>query len=71
MAKYVYKDSDRATLEVHDQYDEIAMTIQGRYISLVEAVWRLLGNITHEEKPAVMLLPFCIEGHHRLNFEQE
>ncbi|POS87739.1 hypothetical protein EPUL_000782 [Erysiphe pulchra] len=55
MAKYVYKGSDRATLEVQNQYDEIVMTVQGRYISQVQAVWRLLGYATHEEKPAVIL----------------
>ncbi|POS81964.1 hypothetical protein EPUL_006377, partial [Erysiphe pulchra] len=71
MAKYVYKGSDRATLEVQNQYDEIAMTVQGRYISPVQAVWRLLGYATHEEKPAVMLLPYHLEGQYRVSFDQE
>ncbi|POS81847.1 hypothetical protein EPUL_006717, partial [Erysiphe pulchra] len=68
MAKYIYKGSDRATLELQNQYDEIAMTVQGRYISPVQAVWRLMAYTTHEEKPAIMLLPFHLEGRHRVNF---
>ncbi|POS82786.1 hypothetical protein EPUL_003994 [Erysiphe pulchra] len=47
--KYIYKGSDRALLTVDGQYDEIAMTLQGRYISPVQAVWRLMGYTTHEE----------------------
>ncbi|POS84654.1 hypothetical protein EPUL_002232 [Erysiphe pulchra] len=61
--------SHRATLEVQNQYDEIAMTVQGRYISPVQAVWRLLGYATHEEKPAVILLPYHLEGQHRVSFD--
>ncbi|POS81966.1 hypothetical protein EPUL_006706, partial [Erysiphe pulchra] len=70
LAKYVYKGSDRASLTVDGQYDEIAMTLQGRYISPVQAVWRLMDYTTHEEKPPVMLLPFHREGMHRVAFNQ-
>ncbi|POS81608.1 hypothetical protein EPUL_006580, partial [Erysiphe pulchra] len=70
LAKYVYKGSDRASLTVNGQYDEITMTLQGRYISPIQAVWRLMGYTTHEEKPPVMLLPFHREGMHRVAFDQ-
>lgn len=68
LAKYVYKGSDRATLAVGDRYDEISMTLQGRYISPVQAVWRLMEYATHQEKPAVMMLPFHLEDRHRVVF---
>ncbi|POS82035.1 hypothetical protein EPUL_005960, partial [Erysiphe pulchra] len=70
LAKYVYKGSDRALLTVDGQYDEIAMTLHGRYISPVQAVWRFMGYTTHEEKPLVMLLPFHREVMHRVAFNQ-
>ncbi|POS81884.1 hypothetical protein EPUL_005913, partial [Erysiphe pulchra] len=57
-----------AHINVENQYDEITMTVQGRYISSVQAVWRLMAYTTHEEKPAIMLLPFHLEGRHRVNF---
>ncbi|POS81701.1 hypothetical protein EPUL_005560, partial [Erysiphe pulchra] len=43
LAKYVYKGSDRATLAVPGQHDEIDMTLQGRYIGPVQAIWRLMA----------------------------
>ncbi|POS82217.1 hypothetical protein EPUL_004937, partial [Erysiphe pulchra] len=71
LAKYIYKGSDRASLVVDGQYDEISMTVQGRYIGPVQAVWRLMGYTTHEEKPPVMLMPIHCEGRHRVSFHKE
>ena len=68
LAKYVYKGTDRATLAIGDRYDEISMTLQGRYICPSQAVWRLLEYTTHQEKPAVMNLPFHLEGLHQVYF---
>ncbi|POS81872.1 hypothetical protein EPUL_006518, partial [Erysiphe pulchra] len=68
LAKYVYKGSDRATLAVPGQHDEIDMTLQGRYIGPVQAIWRLMAYATHEEKPAVMQLPYHLAGRHRVAF---
>lgn len=70
LAKYIYKGSDRATLAVPGEYNEIDMTLQGRYIGPVQAIWRLFGYTTHEEKPAVMQLPFHLEGRHRVAFSR-
>ncbi|POS84833.1 hypothetical protein EPUL_005177 [Erysiphe pulchra] len=39
LAKYVYKGSDWATLQVPGQHDEIDMTLQGRYIGPVQTIW--------------------------------
>ncbi|POS82014.1 hypothetical protein EPUL_005181, partial [Erysiphe pulchra] len=55
LAKYICKGSDRATLA-------------GRYIGPSQAIWRLMGYATHEEKPAVMMLPFHLEGEYRVTF---
>ncbi|POS83297.1 hypothetical protein EPUL_005133, partial [Erysiphe pulchra] len=67
---------DNLTIPVLSGIDEFFSdltfyTLQGRYISPVQAVWRLLGYATHEEKPAVMLLPYHLEGQHRVSFDQE
>ncbi|POS82286.1 hypothetical protein EPUL_003713, partial [Erysiphe pulchra] len=70
LAKYVYKGSDRATLAVPGEHNEIDMTLQGRYIGPVQAIWRLMGYTTHEEKPAVMQLPYQLEGRHRVAFSR-
>ena len=69
LAKYVYKGSDLATLSMSDRCDEISMTVQGRYISPSQSIWRLLEYTTHQEKPAVMLLPYHLEGRHRVVFD--
>ncbi|POS83962.1 hypothetical protein EPUL_005887, partial [Erysiphe pulchra] len=62
LAKYVYKGSDRASLALQGEYDEIALTLQGRYIGPVQAVWRLM--------PAVIQLPYHLEGRHRVAFTE-
>ncbi|POS86231.1 hypothetical protein EPUL_003290 [Erysiphe pulchra] len=58
----------RATLALQERNDEISMKTKGRYISPVQSVWRLFSYATHEEKPAVMLLPYHLEGRHRVSF---
>ncbi|POS82240.1 hypothetical protein EPUL_005446, partial [Erysiphe pulchra] len=68
LAKYVYKGSDRASIAVDNRHDEIKMTLQGRYISPAQAIWRLMTYSTHEEKPADLLLPYHLEGEHRVSF---
>ncbi|POS88361.1 hypothetical protein EPUL_000100 [Erysiphe pulchra] len=40
-------------------------------IHKLQAVWRLFGYTAHEEKPAVLLLPFHLEGKHRVSFAAE
>lgn len=62
IGKYVYKRSNLTRLTMGDGYNEAAMTVQGRYVSPAQAVWRILEYTSHQEKPAVMLLPFHLEG---------
>lgn len=44
------------------------MTLQGGYISLIQAAWRLFEYTTHQEIPAVMNVPFDLEGRNRVVF---
>ena len=52
--KYIYKGSDRATVEL--EQDEIKSYISGRYIGSSKAVWRLFEFPVHRETPLVMYL---------------
>lgn len=47
LAKYGYKGLNIAILMVGNKYDEIAMILLGRYISLVQAIWQLFEHTTH------------------------
>ena len=67
--KYIYKGADRATLRVEDRMDEITMTLNGRVITPAMAIWNIFSYQCHEEKPAVKLLPFHLEGRHRVRFD--
>lgn len=44
------------------------MTVKGRYISPVQAIWRPYAYAIHEEKPAVILLPYHLKGEHHVSF---
>jgi hypothetical protein len=68
--KYIYKGADRATLRVEDRMDEITMTLNGRVITPAMAIWNIFSYQCHEEKPAVKLLPFHLEGRHRVRFDE-
>ena len=37
--KYIYKGSDRATIQVDLEKDEVAQYLQGRYIGSTGAIW--------------------------------
>jgi len=60
--KYIYKGSDRTTLEVAAEQDEIQQYLQGRYIGPTEAVWRLFEYAMHEELPTVKHLAVHLPG---------
>ncbi|XP_043216968.1 uncharacterized protein LOC122379102 [Amphibalanus amphitrite] len=59
--KYVTKGSDQVMFAVAPGepavVDEIATFQQGRYLSAMEAAWRLLQNPIHEHLPTVEALP--------------
>ncbi|KAH0614326.1 uncharacterized protein H6S33_006212 [Morchella sextelata] len=60
--KYIYKGSDRTTLQVGSDSDEITRYLQGRYIGPTEAVWRLFEYGMHEEYPSVIHLAVHLPG---------
>ncbi len=63
--KYIYKGSDQTTLKTtrqgQNENDEIAKYLNGRYISPVEAAYRLFEFPMHEESPAVTPLAIHLE----------
>ena len=65
--KYIYKGSDRATVEL--EQDEIKSYISGRYIGSSEAVWRLFEFPVHGETPSVMHLPIHLPGGQMVSFD--
>jgi hypothetical protein len=55
--KYIYKGPDRATLEMAGAVDEVKCYLDSRYISSIEAMWRIFEFQMHEEWPSVYRLP--------------
>jgi threonine aldolase len=60
--KYVYKGSDRTTLEIEDTQNEIKKYLHSRYIGPSEAMWNLFQFKTHEEDPTVISLQVHLPG---------
>lgn len=66
--KYVYKDSDRTTLEIKDTEDEIKKYLHLKYIVPTEAVWNIFQFKTHEEDPTVSSLQVHLPGEQAVCF---
>ncbi|CEG83126.1 hypothetical protein RMATCC62417_17098 [Rhizopus microsporus] len=69
--KYVYKGSDRITLEIEDTQDEIKKYLHSRYIGPSEAMWNLFQFKTHEEDPTVISLQVHLPGQQAVYFPSE
>ena len=54
--KYIYKGSDKTTISLRYENDEIVKYLNGRYNSSVEAAWRIFEFQMHEEIPSVTTL---------------
>ena len=54
--KYIYKGPDQTTIRLQNENDEIEKYLNGRYISPVEAAWRIFEFPMHEETPSVTQL---------------
>ena len=67
--KYIYKGSDRSTMEFQTNVDEIKRYVSGRYIGSAEAVWRLFEFAVHGETPSVKHLPIHLPGGHMVSFD--
>ncbi|GBL99523.1 hypothetical protein AVEN_68800-1 [Araneus ventricosus] len=70
--KYIYKGFDCANMVLpaeQIQYNEIANYIDARYVSVPEAMWRLLGSHMHDRSHAVMRLPVHLPNQKRVTFK--
>ena len=56
--KYIYKGSDRTTLKLDSENNEIDLYLQCRYYGPTESCWRIYEYRTLEEFPNVVRLPF-------------
>ena len=66
--KYIHKGHDKGTLEVSPQ-DEIKQFIDGRYISVAEAAWRIFHYNLHKEVPNVTRLQVHLPGEHMILYD--
>ena len=69
--KYIYKGSNRATIQVDIEKDEVAQYFQGRYIGPKEAMWRIFEFSTHEEFPPVEQLAIHLPGEQPVYFKED
>jgi hypothetical protein len=67
--KYIYKGSDRATVELDTSMDEIKQYVNCRYIGSSAAVWKLFEFPIHGQNPPVMGLGFHLPGLHFVSFD--
>ncbi|QRV95937.1 ATP-dependent DNA helicase PIF1 [Ceratobasidium sp. AG-Ba] len=80
--KYVYKGGDRITAELQriaagqagpnapelENLDEIAVYLEGRWISPYEALWRIFRFRLHKEFPNIVRLQIHLENHQTVTF---
>jgi hypothetical protein len=67
--KYIYKGSDRATVELRDPVDEIKQYVNCRFLGSSESAWKTLELPMHGETPPVMQLPIHLPGQHYVSFD--
>ena len=67
--KYIYKGSDRGTISVENGEDEIKKYKAGRYISPVEAAYRLLEFNLHYQSHTVHRLPVHLPEQQVVQFD--
>jgi len=71
ICKYINKGSDQATFSVRNAHDEVENYLNGRYISTLEAVWRLLEFPIHERNPTIVHLVVHLENGQRVYLSSE
>ena len=83
--KYMHKGPDRATFVIEDnvdptdtgghpqcrEVDEIKQYLDGRYISSIEAAWRIFEFEIAHRYPSVEMLQFHLPGQHNVVFNDE
>ena len=68
---YIYKGSDRATIQVNLEKDKVAQYLQERYIGPTEAMWRIFEFSTNEKSPSVKQLPIHLSGEQPVYFRED
>ena len=69
--KYIYKGSDRATIQVDIEKDEFAQYLQERYIGPTEAMWQIFEFSIYEEFPLVKQLAIHLSEEQPVYFEED
>ena len=65
LSKYIYKDPDRATIEISGgMQDEIKAHLDDQFIGPTEACWKIFEFNIHRESPAVQRLPIHLPNEH-------
>lgn len=67
--KYIYKGPDRATLEIQGPVDEVKAYLDSRYISAMEAAWRIFEFPMHLEYPSVYRLSVHLPDRQLIHFD--
>ncbi|MCO5553367.1 hypothetical protein L7F22_006888 [Adiantum nelumboides] len=75
--KYIYKGHDRATVRFHaaqddgqrQHVDEIDMYLDGRYVSVSEACWRIFDFPLHSDAPDVQRLSVHVPSGQMVTFQ--
>ena len=69
LSKYIYKGSDRATMEISSGIqNEIKAHLNSRFIGPTEACWKIFEFNIHRKSPAVQRLPIHLPNKHYVNF---
>jgi len=64
--KYINKGSDQAIFASMNKFDEVEIYQIGRYISINEAVWKILGFPLHQKHSVVQHLAVHLENGQRI-----
>jgi len=69
LSKYIYKGPDRETMEISGGVqDEIKAHLDGHFIGLTEACWKIFEFNIYKESPAVQHLPIHLPNEYYVNF---
>ena len=69
LSKYIYKGSDRATMEISGRVqNEIKAYLDGQFIGPTEACWKIFEFNIYGESLAVQHFPIYLSNEHYVNF---
>lgn len=68
--KYIFKGNDRTVFEV-EGHNEIRDHIDGRFLGVSKAAWRIFHFSSHGESPNVVRLEVHLPGQHLVHFDPD